>query len=53
MNRAPRTSSSTASLYVSGSVFYVQWSNIQQAIYVPACGIQYTANAGNAVTPGL
>jgi outer membrane receptor protein involved in Fe transport len=40
-------------LYVSGSVFYVQWSNIQQAIYVNECGIQYTANAGNAVSQGF
>ena len=41
------------SLYVSGSVFYVQWSNIQQAIYVPECGIQYTTNVGNAVSQGF
>jgi outer membrane receptor protein involved in Fe transport len=41
------------SLYVSGSVFYVQWSNIQQAIYVPQCGTQYTTNVGNAVSQGF
>jgi outer membrane receptor protein involved in Fe transport len=40
-------------LYVSGSAFYVQWSNIQQAIYVNQCGIQYTANAGDAVSQGF
>ena len=40
-------------LYVSGSIFYVQWSNIQQAIYVPSCGIQYTTNVGNAVSQGF
>jgi outer membrane receptor protein involved in Fe transport len=40
-------------LYVSGSVYYIQWNNIQQAIYVPQCGIQYTTNVGNAVSEGF
>ena len=40
-------------LYVSGSVFYIEWSNIQQAIYVPACGVQYTTNAGSAISQGF
>jgi iron complex outermembrane receptor protein len=40
-------------LYVSGSIYYVQWSNIQQAIYVPICGIQYTTNVGSAVSQGF
>ncbi|QUD88840.1 TonB-dependent receptor [Phenylobacterium montanum] len=40
-------------LQVSGSVYYIEWKNIQQAIYVPTCGIQFTANAGNAVSQGF
>ena len=38
---------------VSVSGYYIQWDNIQQAIYVPACGIQYTANSGSAVAQGF
>ena len=38
---------------VSASAYYIQWKNIQQAVYVPQCGIQYTANLGNAVSKGF
>jgi outer membrane receptor protein involved in Fe transport len=38
---------------VSISAYYIQWKNIQQAVYVPQCGIQYTANLGNAVSKGF
>ncbi len=38
---------------VSASAFYIQWSNIQQAFYVPKCGIQFTTNAGDAVSKGF
>ena len=41
------------SLYVAASAFYVHWDNIQQAIYVPQCGIQYTTNVGTAVSEGF
>jgi outer membrane receptor protein involved in Fe transport len=40
-------------LYIASSLFHVDWKNIQQAIYVGQCGIQYTANAGNAVSQGF
>jgi outer membrane receptor protein involved in Fe transport len=40
------------SLQISTSLYYIQWTNIQQAVYVPACGIQYTANVGDAVSKG-
>ena len=40
-------------LQVSASAFYVDWSNIQQAFYVPACGIQFTTNAGGAISKGF
>jgi outer membrane receptor protein involved in Fe transport len=38
---------------VSVSGYYIQWDHIQQAIYVPACGIQYTTNLGSAVSQGF
>ena len=41
------------SVQVSASAFYITWSNIQQAFYVPACGIQFTTNAGSAVSKGF
>jgi len=41
------------SVQVSISGYYIQWNNIQQAIYVPACGIQYTTNVGSAVSQGF
>jgi outer membrane receptor protein involved in Fe transport len=40
-------------LQLSGSLYYVEWNNIQQAIYVPQCGIQYTTNVGNAISEGF
>jgi len=40
-------------LQISASAYYVEWSNIQQAIYVNSCGIQYTANVGEAVSEGF
>ncbi len=40
-------------LQVSASAYYITWSNIQQAFYVPLCGIQFTTNAGHAVSKGF
>ncbi|MGI8839474.1 MAG: TonB-dependent receptor [Caulobacteraceae bacterium] len=40
-------------LQVAGSAYYIKWSNIQQAFYVPVCGIQFTTNAGEAVSKGF
>ena len=40
-------------LSIAASAYYLKWSNIQQAIYVPACGIQYTTNVGDAVSKGF
>jgi iron complex outermembrane recepter protein len=39
-------------LQVDTSVFHLRWYNIQQLIPFP-CGIQYTANAGQAVSNGF
>ena len=38
---------------VDASVYYIRWFNIQQAFYVPTCGIQFTTNAGQAVSKGF
>lgn len=40
-------------LQIEASAYYIRWSNIQQAFYVPACGIQFTTNAGEVVSKGL
>jgi iron complex outermembrane recepter protein len=40
-------------LQVSATGFYIRWNNIQQAIYVPTCGIQFTTNLGDAVSQGF
>ncbi len=35
------------------SVYYINWNGIQQDVYLPLCGLQYTANLGNAVSKGF
>ncbi len=40
-------------LSLSASAYYIKWNNIQQAIYVPTCGIQFTTNLGDAVSKGF
>ncbi|HEY1560509.1 MAG TPA: TonB-dependent receptor [Caulobacteraceae bacterium] len=40
-------------LQVSGSAYYISWSNIQQSILVPSCAIMFTANVGSAVSKGF
>jgi iron complex outermembrane recepter protein len=39
-------------LQVNASLFYVDWKNIQQNVYLPACGEQFTANLGQARSQG-
>jgi iron complex outermembrane receptor protein len=41
------------SVQIAASAYYIRWSNIQQAFYVPTCGIQFTTNAGEAVSKGF
>jgi len=41
------------SVQASLSAFYITWNNIQQAVYVPLCGIQYTTNVGQASSKGF
>jgi len=40
-------------LQISGSLYYINWSNIQQNAYLPGCGVQYTTNLGEAVSKGF
>jgi outer membrane receptor protein involved in Fe transport len=39
-------------LQVNASLFYIDWNNIQQNVYLPACGEQFTANLGKARSEG-
>jgi outer membrane receptor protein involved in Fe transport len=37
---------------VNASIYYTDWHNIQQQIYLPTCGYYFTANVGNAAIYG-
>jgi len=39
-------------LQVNASIFYIDWKNIQQNVYLPDCGEQFTANLGKAKSEG-
>jgi iron complex outermembrane receptor protein len=39
-------------LEFAASAFYVDWSNIQQAVNLPTCQFRYTANMGKALSRG-
>ena len=39
-------------LQIDASLFYIDWNNIQQNVYLPACGEQFTANLGKAKSEG-
>lgn len=40
-------------LQVNGSLYYLRWNQIQQNVYLPTCGFQYTANLGKATSKGF
>ncbi len=40
-------------LSVEGAVYYIDWKKVQQQIFLPNCGFDYTENAGNARSYGL
>jgi iron complex outermembrane recepter protein len=40
-------------LQASGSVYYLQWNNIQQSVTLPSCGFRYTVNQGAAESKGF
>ncbi|HEX4596858.1 MAG TPA: TonB-dependent receptor, partial [Burkholderiaceae bacterium] len=35
------------------SAYYIKWSDIQQNIYLPGCGFQFTTNVGTAAAKGF
>jgi len=39
-------------LQINASIFYIDWKNIQQNVYLPSCGEQFTANLGKARSEG-
>ncbi len=39
-------------LQINASLFYVDWKNIQQNVYLASCGEQFTANLGAAKSQG-
>jgi iron complex outermembrane recepter protein len=41
------------SLRLASSAYYIQWNDIQQNVYLPGCGFQFTTNVGNAVAKGF
>lgn len=40
-------------LRTDASVYYINWNKIQQNVYLPLCGLEYTANLGDAVSKGF
>ena len=38
---------------LAASVFYIRWNGIQQSLFVPTCGYQFTDNLGTAVSKGF
>jgi iron complex outermembrane receptor protein len=41
------------SLRLASSAYYIDWSDIQQFIYLPGCGFQFITNVGNARSKGF
>jgi iron complex outermembrane receptor protein len=41
------------SLRLASSVYYIKWSDIQQNVYLPGCGFQFTTNVGTAAAKGF
>ncbi len=39
-------------LTLDGAIFLIEWTNIQQQIYLPTCGYYFTDNVGNAQSYG-
>ena len=41
------------SVLLQGSVYWIDWNNIQQQVYLPTCGYYYTGNLGTATSRGF
>jgi iron complex outermembrane receptor protein len=39
-------------LQINSSIYFVNWSNIQQNVYLPSCGEQFVANLGQVHSKG-
>jgi len=39
-------------LQINSSLFWIDWRDIQQNVYLPSCGEQFTANLGHVVSRG-
>jgi len=39
-------------LQINSSLFWIDWKNIQQNVYLPSCGEQFTANLGQVQSRG-
>lgn len=39
-------------LQIDSSLFWIDWRNIQQNVYLPSCGEQFTANLGHVLSRG-
>jgi outer membrane receptor protein involved in Fe transport len=39
-------------LEINASLYYINWNQIQQNVYLPSCGEQFTANLGKARSEG-
>jgi outer membrane receptor protein involved in Fe transport len=39
-------------LRIASSLYYIKWHGIQQQVFLPLCGFQFTANSGEAVAKG-
>ncbi|MGC4028726.1 MAG: TonB-dependent receptor [Steroidobacteraceae bacterium] len=44
---------SVGRMLMTGSVFQTDWKDIQQSVYLPSCGQQFTGNAGAARVRGF
>jgi len=40
------------SFRIASSLYYIKWDGIQQNVYMPGCGLQFTTNMGSAVAKG-
>jgi iron complex outermembrane recepter protein len=40
-------------LEINSSAFYIDWTQVQQAIFLSSCGLEFTANTGAAVSKGF
>jgi iron complex outermembrane recepter protein len=41
------------SVRLASSAYYIKWSDIQQNVYLPGCGFQFTTNVGTAAAKGF